>query len=80
MQSQTKSVQCALTSVNYPFDDCSHPSLQQGAEQFDDEDEAGAEHQQRQSQKDQTHCHVGQVHIHKEVGTLKTQIITILDE
>lgn len=58
-----------LTGVDDPLDDCSHLSLQHGVEQFDNEDQAGAEHQQRESQQDQTHCEVRQIYIHKEVFT-----------
>ncbi|KAG7238414.1 hypothetical protein INR49_030921 [Caranx melampygus] len=47
-----------LTGVEDLLDDCSHLSLQHGVEQLDNEDQAGAEHQQRESQQDQTHKQV----------------------
>ena len=66
-----------LTSVQDLLDDGSHLSLQHGIEQFDNEDETGTEHQQRQSQKDQTHCQVRQIHIHKQMLTCRlTKIIS----
>lgn len=58
-----------LTSVKDLLYDCSHLPLQHGVEQLDYQDEAGAEHQQRESQQDQTHCQVWQIHIHKEMLT-----------
>lgn len=59
----------ALTGVQDPLDDCGHLSLQHGVQQLDDEDQAGAEHQQRESQQDQTYWQVRQIHIHKEMLT-----------
>lgn len=58
-----------LTGVKDLLDDCSHLSLQHGVEQFDNQDQAGAKHQQRKSQQDQAHSQVRQIHIHKEMLT-----------
>lgn len=56
-----------LTCVEHLLDDHSHLSLQHGVEQLDDEDEAGAEDKQRQSQEDEAHCQVWQTSTDKEV-------------
>lgn len=58
-----------LTSVEDLLDDSGHLSLQHGVEHLDDEDEAGAEHQQRQSQQDHPYSQIGQIHVRKEVWT-----------
>lgn len=58
-----------LTGVEDFLDDNSHLSLQHRVEQLDYEDQAGAEHEQRESQQNQTHRHIRQIHIHKEVCT-----------
>lgn len=68
-----------LTSVKDLLDDAGHLSLQHGVEQLNDEDEAGTEHQQRKSQKDQTHCQIRQVHIHKEMFTCRGKKIHIMN-
>lgn len=58
-----------LTSVDDGFDDTSHLSFQHGVKQFDDENQTGAEDQQRESQQDQTNGKVRKIHVHKQVVT-----------
>lgn len=73
--------QCAvqLTCVQDPFDDSGHLPLQHGVEQLDNEDETGTEHQQRQSQQDQTYCQIRQIHIHKEMETCRhTEVMAVV--
>lgn len=48
----------SLTCVEHLLDDHSHLPLQHGVEQLDDEDEAGAEAEQRQSQENEAHGQV----------------------
>lgn len=54
---------CFRTCVEHLLDDHSHLSLQHGVEELDDEDEAGAEDEQRQSQEDEAHGQVWQVNV-----------------
>lgn len=60
-----------FTCVEHLLDDHSHLALQHGVEQLDDEDEAGAEDEQRQSQQNEAHCQVGQIHIDEDVFACK---------
>lgn len=65
-------LECAvlpLTGVEDLLDDWGHLSLQHGVEQLDDEYQAEADHQQRESEQDQTHRQVRQIHIHKDMLT-----------
>lgn len=69
---------CVHTCVEHLLDDHSHLPLQHGVEQLDNEDEAGAEDKQRQSQENEAHCQVWQINIDEEVfacnGTVKEMI------
>lgn len=56
-----------FTCVDHFLDDHGHLPLQYGVEQFDDEDEAGAEDEQRQSQENEAHCQVRQISINEDV-------------
>lgn len=56
-----------FTCVEHLLDDHSHLPLQHGVEQLDDEDEAGAEDEQRQSQENEAHCQVWQISVDEEV-------------
>lgn len=56
-----------LTSVNDFLDGFGHLSLEQGVEEFDQEDEAGAEHDEGPSQQHQPHGQVGQWCVGEEV-------------
>lgn len=47
---------CFFTCVEHLLNDHSHLSFQHGVEQLDNEDEAGAEDEQRQSQENEAHC------------------------
>lgn len=59
------------TCVEHLLDDHSHLALQHGVEQLDDEDEAGAEDEQRQSQQDEAHRQVRQLNVGKDVFACK---------
>ena len=56
-----------LTCVENLLDDHGHLSLQHGVQQLDDEDEAGAEDEQRQGQENEAHRQVRQINIDKDV-------------
>ncbi len=64
---------CWLTCVKHLFDDNRHLTLQHGVQQLDDQNQAGAEGQQRQSQQNQAHRQVRQVSVHKHVSTWRDQ-------
>lgn len=61
------------TCVEHLLDDHGHLALQHGVEQLDDEDEAGAEDEQRQSQENETHRHVWQLNIDEDVFACNAQ-------
>lgn len=63
----------SFTCVEHLLDDHSHLALQHGVEQLDDEDEAGAEDEQRQSQENETHCQVWQLNIDEDVFACNAQ-------
>lgn len=67
-----------LTGVEDLLDRGGHLPLQHGAEQLDDEDEAGAEHQQRQSQQDHTDGHIRHTDVHEEVPTCTRDFMSLL--
>lgn len=56
-----------FTCVEHLLDDHGHLSLQHGVEQLDDEDEAGAEDDQRRSQENEAHRQVWQISIGEDV-------------
>lgn len=56
-----------LTSVDDFLDGFGHLSLEQGVEEFDQEDEAGAEHDEGPGQQHQPHSQVGQRRVSEEV-------------
>lgn len=59
------------TCVDDLLDDGGHLTPQHGVEQFDDEDEADTEHQERRSEQDQSHCQVGQCRAHENMTTYR---------
>lgn len=67
-----------LTGVEDLRDHGGHLPLQHGAEQPDDEEQAGAEHQQRHSQQDHTDGHVRHAHVHEEVPTCTRDFMALL--
>lgn len=58
-----------LTCVEHLFDDDRHLTLQHGVQQLDDQNEAGTESQQWQSQQNQPHGQVRKISEHKHVST-----------
>ena len=64
------------TCVQHTLDDHGHLAFQHGVEQLDNEDEAGAEHQQGHAQQDEAHRHVREIGVRKDMtacnGTVKT--------
>lgn len=66
--SASVSASIAFTCVQHLLDDHRHLALQHGVEQLDDEDEAGAEDQQRRQQKDEAHGQVWQRGVGENVG------------
>lgn len=56
-----------ITCVEHLLNNHSHLALQHGVEQLDDEDEAGAEDEQRQSQENEAHRQVWQINIYEDV-------------
>lgn len=56
-----------LTSVDGLLDDNSHLSLQHGAQELDDHDQAAAENHQRDDQQDGAHSRIREAEIHKDV-------------
>lgn len=67
------------TCVEHLLDDHSHLALQHGVEQLDDEDEAGAEDEQRQSQQDEAHRQVRQVNVGKDVFACKWMVKDVIE-
>lgn len=64
---------CFHTCVEHLLDDHGHLALQHGVEQLDNENEAGAEDEQRQSEENEAHCQVWQSGIDEDVFTCKQQ-------
>lgn len=58
---------CFFTCVEHLLDDHGHLPLQHGVEQLDDEDEAGAEDEQRQGQEHEAHRQVRQISVGEDV-------------
>lgn len=58
---------CFCTCVDHFLDDHSDLPFEHGVEQLDNEDEAGAEDEQRQSQEDEAHRQVWQISTGEEV-------------
>lgn len=61
-----------LTSVDHLLDGFGHLPLEQGVEDFDQEDEAGAEHDEGAGQQHQPHSQVGQRRVGEEMLTCPT--------
>lgn len=59
------------TCVDDELNNTRHLSLEDWVEDFDNEDQAGAQHQQRDSQQDQTHRQVRQVWVRKQMPALE---------
>lgn len=66
----------ASTCVEHFLDDDSHLSFEHRVEQLYNEDEAGAEDKQRQSQENEAYAQVWQVNVDKDVFACK-EVLTV---